>query len=71
MTAKTELEFGYQPSNFFEVPTTVSVAHGKLCADNGAALYTLDAPTDPVPPALLEAIEAETRHLFELRRIIV
>ena len=70
MRTKTELEWAYQPADFFEVPTTVPLADGSLSADAGKAVYTLALPTDPLPPPLQVSITEEVSVVFELRQLI-
>jgi hypothetical protein len=69
-TAKSELAWTYEPTDFLESPAYVVFAHGELHADEGKANYTLSTPTDPLPAELRNAIVEEVRYFFDAARFV-
>src|ERR1043165_3210372 len=71
MTAiKTELDFSYQPIDFFEEPLTLPMQQGTLKINNGNALYTLATPVDEVSETLRLDVAQETTQVFRLRQML-
>lgn len=70
MTDATELEWSYEPTDFFEVSTVVPFASGKLTVEAGKATYALDVSTDPVPDDLQRQVASEVSAVFEARQVL-
>ena len=70
-TTKTELDFSYEPADFFEAFTAVNGPNGQLTLDAGKAVYVLAVPTDPIPRALLHAVSEEISNVLKLRQMLV
>lgn len=70
MTIKTDLEWGYDPADYFEARTTVQLPSGQLVVDSGRAICTLSAPIDPVPPAIRDTATHEVQTVFAARRLL-
>jgi hypothetical protein len=65
MTVKTTMEWGYEPTTFFEAPIDEPLSHGRLTAMAGKATYTLGTPADPLPPDIERSIEGEVDAYFK------
>jgi hypothetical protein len=70
MATKTELEFNYEPSNYFEEAQYHQLSDGELRADEGKAVVVLDVPADPVPDALRARVSQEVESVFKLRQLL-
>jgi hypothetical protein len=70
MAIRTELEWSYQPTDYFEAPTAVPASHGQVSVDAGKATYTLASPSDSVPPSVREIAGEEIAAVFELRQML-
>jgi len=66
---RTELEWEYQPTDFFEAPFRLRVNDYNLIIDNGRAVAKLYVASDPVPDATEEQIEREVRAFFSIRQL--
>jgi hypothetical protein len=64
MSIKTELEWGYEPTDFFELEYEAPVARGHLRVEHGRAVVTLASPADPVPNTVLHSASDEVRAVF-------
>lgn len=69
MATKTELEFNYEPADFFEAPLSLSGDHGALTLENGKATYALASPIDPVPDNVRAGIWKEVTAALKLRQV--
>jgi len=65
MTARTALEWQYEPATFFEGPIDESLSHGRLTCAAGKATYALAVPADPLPSDVQSAIENEVEAHFK------
>lgn len=70
MTVRTDLEWSYKPTDFFEAPLDISATYGRLVFETGSTTYTLSAPTDPVPKALLDDVEREVSNCLAVRQLL-
>ena len=70
MEVKTELEWSYQPQDFFEERLVFALTDGELVADAGKATLTLTIPTNPVFAADLQRYKDEVCGVFEVRQLI-
>ncbi len=70
MTTKTELEFSYEPLDFFEAPLSLSLKHGQLTVDHGKAVYLLTNPNDPIPCTLRQDVQQEVSNVLKLRQVV-
>jgi hypothetical protein len=70
MPTKTELEFNYEPPNYFEEAQYHRLSDGELRLDDGKAVVVLDAPTDPVPANLRARVLQEVEFVFKLRQLL-
>jgi hypothetical protein len=68
---KAELEFHYQPVDYFEEPLALTLRHGKLSAANGKAEYELAALLDPVPEAFRREAMEEVSGVFKIRQLLL
>lgn len=69
MVTKTEIEFSYEPGDYFEQPISLPTKHGHLSISTGKVVYSLATPADPVPRAQQDEAERETRMAFDLRAL--
>src|SRR5437868_1346314 len=69
-TVKTELEWQYEPPDFFEAPLCLTLARGRVRIEAGTASFEFASPTDPLPSALRDSVSAELRLAFQLRQIL-
>ena len=70
MPTKTELEFNYGPSDYFEAILSLSLTHGEARIENGKVLYTLNTAIDPVPETLRQHAFNEVLAAFKLRELL-
>jgi hypothetical protein len=70
MATKTELEFNYEPSDYFEEAHYQRLSDGELRADEGKAVVVLDVPADPVPDVLRVRVSQEVESVFKLRQLL-
>src|SRR5687767_5758079 len=70
-TDRTEVEWPYRPSDFFEAPYRGRSTNYELVADAGRVLVTLAKPQDPVPEQLRDQMQLEVHTLFRLRQLQV
>src|ERR1035437_9236085 len=68
---RTELEWTYQPSDFFEAPYTSSSPDCSMCIDSGSAVATLQLAQDPVDAELERRIDSHLRNIFLIRTLQV
>src|ERR1041385_4377969 len=66
---RTELEWMYQPVDFFEVPYTSSDPDYDLRIDSGKAAVTLRAAQNPIDPALERRIDTHIKSIFLVRNL--
>src|SRR5665213_1026106 len=66
---RTELEWTYQPTDFFEVPYMQPNPDCSLNIDKGKAVATLQLVQDPVDPVLESRIEVYLRSVFLVRKM--
>jgi hypothetical protein len=71
MSVKTDLEWGYEPADFFEAEYAGSLTHGQVLADRGRAVVTLAVAADPVPAPILDGTADEVRALFLAQQLVV
>jgi hypothetical protein len=65
---RTELEWTYEPTDFFEGPYQHAEGDFDLKVDAGTALATLTVPTDPVPADLEARVRSLIENIFLLRK---
>jgi hypothetical protein len=70
-TEKTELEWAYEPRDFFEVQYRTETGEYVLVADGGVLRVTLLKPRDPIDDGLPSRITREVEGLFRLRQLQV
>jgi hypothetical protein len=68
---RTELEWTYQPSDFFEAPYTSSVPDYSVRIDSGKAVATLGLAQDPIDEELERRIDNHVRNIFLIRKLQV
>ena len=61
----TELEWTYEPSDFFEARYVFDEARFVLTIDGGKAIAKLKTPTDPIPTDLEEGVRALVEQVFQ------
>jgi hypothetical protein len=66
---RTELEWIYEPKDFFEAPYRRAGRDFELKIDSGTALATLIVPTDPVPADLEESVRTLVENTFSVREL--
>jgi hypothetical protein len=71
MPVKTDLEYPYKPTDFFEVATTIPTVVGVVVVDGGQAVLTLAEPTDPVEASHLEAATGVVRMVLQARQLLI
>ena len=70
-TVATELEWGYQPPDFFEAESTFQLDCGTLTIQNGKASLRLKSPEDPLRPETRGGAAAQVVAVFDARRLLV
>jgi hypothetical protein len=68
---RTELEWTYQPTDFFETPYRHADSKYHLLVDGGKAIATLGVAQDPVMPQLEERIQTFLTTVFIVRQLQV
>jgi hypothetical protein len=72
MTIKTTLEWGFEPTEFFEASTPpFALPGGELVVEAGKAVYTLSTPLDPVPHAVRDAATQHVKAVFAAREMLI
>lgn len=66
---RTELEWIYEPKDFFEAPYRHAERDFELMIDSGRALASLTVPTDPVPSDVKESIRSLVESTFLVREL--
>lgn len=66
---RTELEWIYQPSDFFEAPYRLEVGDFDLLVEDGRAVASLTVPMDPVPQDLEERVKTVLESIFLVRQL--
>jgi hypothetical protein len=66
---RTELEWAYQPTDFFEGPYGHATADFKLTVSEGRVLVTLVTPHDPVPNSIEDDVTALVAGIFHVRQL--
>jgi hypothetical protein len=69
MSERTELEWTYEPTNYFEVLYRYSAAEYGLLVDEGRVLATLTTPTVPVSDHLEQAVKGMIDSIFLVRQL--
>jgi hypothetical protein len=70
-TVATDLEWGYQPPDFFEAESTFALDCGMLSVHNGKASLRLRSPEDPLKPETRGAAAAQVEAVLNSRRLLV
>lgn len=65
---RTELEWTYQPADFFEAPYRHAESEYHFLVDDGKAIATLLVAQDPVMPQLKEHIQTFITNIFIVRQ---
>ena len=68
---RTELEWKYEPSDFFEAPYQCASADFSLVMSEGRALVTLSVPVDPVPEELEKRVKLAVDGVLLVRQVQV
>lgn len=68
---RTELEWTYHPSNFFEGPYRCTTPDFDLVLDAGKALATLSAPVNPVSQQVEEQVKKGLEGILLVRQLQV
>jgi hypothetical protein len=71
MPDRTELEWNYEPSDFFEPPYRNASCDLELMIEDGRALATMSVPLDPLPKKLEEHIRLLLESVFLARKLQV
>jgi hypothetical protein len=66
---RTELEWSYQPADFFEAPYTPANPDCSIHIESGKAIATLRVPQNPVDPALEDRIYRYLGSVFLVRQL--
>lgn len=66
---RTELEWIYEPRDYFEAPYRTAISDFGIAIDDGKATATLTAPTESVPPDLEERIRSSIENVFKVRQL--
>jgi hypothetical protein len=66
---RTELEWSYQPADFFETPYKSVTPDCSFYIESGKAIATLQPPQDPVDPPLEYRIYRYLRSVFLVRQL--
>jgi hypothetical protein len=66
---RTELEWTYEPTGFFEAPYRHAARDFDLMIDSGTAIANLTVPTDPVPSDLEESVRSFVENTFLVRKL--
>ncbi|HLA96711.1 MAG TPA: hypothetical protein VK612_13395 [Pyrinomonadaceae bacterium] len=66
---RTEIEWTYTPTNFFDAPYIQTTPEYTLSFDNGTALLILQSPQHPVEVELLKTLTEEIRQILNMRAI--
>jgi hypothetical protein len=66
---RTELEWIYEPKDFFEAPYRHAENDFELKIDSGTAVANLIVPTDPVPSDLEESVRSCVENTFLVREL--
>jgi hypothetical protein len=67
---RTELEWTYQPADFFEAPLEWHDGEYDLVLKDGRALATLHVPSDPLPEGLDRRIGGRVAAFLAMRRVL-
>jgi hypothetical protein len=70
MTARTELEYTYDPTDLFPRAHELQLSLGSVRIDGGRATLTLPQPTKPVSRSLMAQATAALRPLFHAQAMI-
>ena len=71
MSDRTEIEWCYEPSDFFEAPYRHSAGDFELMIEAGRALATLTSPSDPLPQDLEGRLRVFLENIFLVRKLQV
>jgi hypothetical protein len=71
VTASTDLEWSYEPTDFFEAPSTFTVDTGTLTIDSGKVSLHLNAPDHPVAAEIRERAISQVTAVFDARRLLL
>jgi hypothetical protein len=71
MSDRTEIEWCYKPSDFFEAPYSHSEGDFELMVEDGRALATLTSPSDPLPQDLEVRVRVFLDNIFLVRKLQV
>lgn len=66
---RTELEWTYSPSDFFEAPYQIKVGEIDLVVEGGKAVAVMTAPSDSVPKDFEERARILLESIFLIRRL--
>src|SRR5258705_12338348 len=66
---RTELEWSYQPSDFFEATYRPASPDCTLHIDSGKAVATLHPPQNPVDPTLEQSVRDYLQSIFLVRKL--
>lgn len=68
---RTELEWTYEPTDFFEATHRQASPDFDLVIESGKATANLTVPTDPLPPDLEARIQSFVQNVFLVRQLQV
>ena len=66
---RTEFEWSYEPTDFFETPYRQAGRDFDLVIDSGTAMANLTVPTDPVPSDLEACVRSFVENVFLSRQL--
>ncbi len=66
---RTELEWTYEPTDFFEAPYRHGARDFDLMIDSGTAIANLSVPSDPVPSDLEASVRSCVENTFLVRQL--
>jgi len=69
MSDRTEIEWCYEPSDFFEAAYRNSAGDFELIIEAGRALATLTCPSDPLPHELEGRVRVILENIFLVRKL--
>jgi hypothetical protein len=67
---RTDLEYSYEPRDFFEVSTALSTNVGTVAVDAGTVIVTLLEQTDPIDRAFVQPVTDIVRGIFHVRQLV-
>ena len=67
----TDLEWAYEPDDFFEVSTAFTLDVGVLTIEHGKACLRLQVAAEIMPAGLRKTLNAQVAGVFDARRLLM